>query len=131
MKSNSFGNLSRPLEDKKCRKVVPNCYGWLEYDLNQEELDYVWGCVANKMESYNHELAGNISNSYRLEDKDEWFYKNVIQNLILTYTETFDNVGRDVPITNLYPYTLSPWWVNYQKKYEFQPPHTEWILLAY
>tara|TARA_B100000965_G_scaffold56919_1_gene43245 strand:- start:525 stop:1325 length:801 start_codon:yes stop_codon:yes gene_type:complete len=124
MKSNSFGNLSRPLEDKECRRVVPNCYGWLEYDLNQEELDYVWRCVENKRESWNHELAGNISNSYILEDKDEWFYKNVLQNLVLTYSDTFDNLGKHVPITNLYPYTLSNWWVNYQKKYEFQPPHT-------
>ena len=41
------------------RLVVPPNFGWLEYTLNSQEMDYVWRCIKNKKESLKNDLAGN------------------------------------------------------------------------
>ena len=118
--------------ESKIRSCVPNSnHGWLEYKLNQTELDYVWSCVNDQevdKENWSHKLAGNISNSYLLEDKNDWFYNTTIIPLIDRYESTFTNLAKKVPICskkdNDYPpYVMNTWWVNYQKQCEFNPPH--------
>ena len=103
--------------------MAPPNIGWLEYELNSQEVDYVWKCIENKKKSIKHDLAGNISQSYELMDRGDWFYTNTIRPLIRCYDEEFGNLGRKAPVATRHPYHLNRWWVNYQKQNEFNPLH--------
>lgn len=125
-------NLFKKEEEKKEEEssVKPLNYcsppnvGWLEYKLKSKEMDYLWRCIENKNEENNHLLAGNISKSYKLMDKDDWFFLNVIIPLLKNYAAVYDNLGNKLPFINPHPYYMPSWWVNYQKQNEFNPSHT-------
>jgi len=103
--------------------VRPKNLGWLEYKLTSKEMDYVWRCIENKKEKWNARLAGNISSSYLLMDRSDWFWLNAIKPLVAKYAEEFENMGENIPTIQSHPYHLSKWWVNYQHKHEFNPLH--------
>ena len=112
------------MSKKEIKVIAPPNIGWLEYELNSQEVDYVWRCIeTNKKRSVKDELAGNITNSYELMDRGDWFCINTIMPLIKTYDEKFGNLGRKTPISTRHPYHLERWWVNYQKQNEFNPVH--------
>mgnify|MGYP001466977396 CR=1 FL=1 len=107
---------------------VPSVGGWLEYKLNTQEMNYVWRCVDKKSEDkVNNTLAGNIDSSFLLKDKDDWFFNNTLTPLINYYENTFENLGRKVAVysddNTPIQYAMNTWWINYQKQYEFNPPH--------
>ena len=107
-------NQQRP--QPKIKVCTPqSSHGWLEYKLNQIELDYVWSCVNDKRNSWSHNLAGNIDGSYKLEDRSDWFFNNTLTSLVNSYENTFESLG-DKEV-------LDQWWVNYQKQYDFNPSH--------
>ena len=56
-------------------------------------------------------------------DRGDWFYTNVVLPLVNSYAEKFRNVGEKLPILTEHPYFMNKWWVNYQKKHEFNPIH--------
>ena len=97
--------------------------GVLEVVLKNEEFDYVKQCIQDKGKSLNETLVGNIDSSYQLHDKDNWFYDNVLRKCVNAYSHYFINLGSSVPTTKQHDYVLSNWWVNYQKKHEFNPVH--------
>ena len=105
------------------KTIHPPNVGWLEYKLNSKEMDYVWRCIENKKENKKKELAGNITASYALMDRGDWFWLNVIYPLTLRYVEKFYNLGKKIGTTGKHPYCLGKWWVNYQKQNEFNPVH--------
>ena len=105
------------------KTIYPSNLGWLEYKLNSKEMDYVWRCIENKKEKTNKILAGNISASYSLMDRGDWFWMNVILPLVMHYADDFCNIGKQLPIKVKHPYCMDKWWVNYQKQHEFNPIH--------
>ena len=111
------------MNSQEIKPIYPGNLGWLQYKLNTQEMDYVWRCIKNKKENTNKSLAGNISASYDLMDRGDWFYTNVALPLVHGYTEKFCNVGKSLPLTIKHPYCMDKWWVNYQKKHEFNPIH--------
>ena len=115
---------------KKILSIQPPNYGWLEAKLDKEEIDYLWECIRNKGSECNTTLAGNISSSCDLSDKENWFFDRVLAPLISTYCDTYPYyVGIQSPLGNKFnpdvnhPLVLHRWWVNYQKQGEFNPPH--------
>ena len=60
------------MNDPEVRPINPPNYGWLEYRLTDEEFSYVRNAIANKKRSYKKNLAGNITSSSLLEDKDDY-----------------------------------------------------------
>ena len=38
-------------------------------------------------------LIGQINSSYKIEDKDDWFFNNVLVKLGIQYEHTFSNLG--------------------------------------
>lgn len=80
-------------------------------------------------------LAGNISNSYVLHDTDNWFFENVLINLIAEYKKEYPSrfkesaqiMGEVDP--NVFsgnektPFAISLMWANFQKQHEFNPVH--------
>ncbi len=111
------------MNKKEVKKIEPTNLGWLEYKLNPQEMDYVWRCIENKKEDHKKELAGNISASYSLMDRGDWFWVNVVHPLMFEYCERFENLGDYIPNNGRHPYYLKNWWVNYQKQNEFNPVH--------
>jgi len=111
------------MNKKEIKVIAPPNIGWLEYELNSQEVDYVWRCIENKKTSMKNILAGNISGSYELLDRGDWFYTHVIHPLIFGYEEKIDNMGKGLPTKTRHPYYMGKWWVNYQKQNEFNPLH--------
>ena len=100
-------------------------------------MDKLWEYVSEtKSESKIHkDLAGNISSSLLLDDTDDWFLDNVLTSLIKEYKDEyparFENQsltlsGSDTKVfsgNENAPFTLSSFWVNFQKQHEFNPVH--------
>ena len=101
----------------------PPNVGWLDVRLNEKEMDYLWRCIDNKKGKCNNYLAGNISSSYTLLDRGNWFWMNVILPLIEVYASQFGNLAKKLPTKVEHPCEISSWWVNYQKQNEFTPHH--------
>jgi hypothetical protein len=104
--------------------VRPVNLGWVEHKLTDKQMDYVWKCIDEKKEDKRAHLAGHISQSNRLLDRNDWFYFNTMKPLIKKYIGEFgdqSDVWIPTPNTPLY---MNSWWVNYQKEHEFNPLHT-------
>lgn len=90
--------------------------------LSEVTMDYLWGEIdlANKNQvSHKSSLAGNISRSLILNDSKELVIKNLIPEIIHhNYDFYQDKLKKD--LSNQF---FSGFWVNYQKKYEFNPIH--------
>ena len=121
----NFKKIKTPTTGNSIVKaIMPPNQGWIEYKLKTQEMDYVWRCIENKKKYVKKNLAGNISASYDLMDRGDWFWLNVIIPLLKRYTESFDtNLGVRVPIASRHPFYMDSWWVNYQKQNEFNPIH--------
>jgi hypothetical protein len=98
--------------------------GWLVINLSDKALNYLNKIIKNRKENHNNELAGNINESCVLKDEDNWFFKNVLVGCMTEYVKEFGETG-SIPniLTKNCKYTLDSMWVNYQKKYEFNPLH--------
>ncbi len=109
--------------------VSPKNLGWIRATLDKNEMDHLWQCIDEKGEDVRDTLVGQISSSYKIEDKNDWFFNNVLVQLGMQYEHTFSNLGIKVPIKSRIlsdkqlPYYLSNMWVNYQKQHEFNPVH--------
>ena len=108
----------------KPKAISPRNLGWLEYKLSDKEMDYVWRCIKNKKKKINDKLVGQISGSYLLEDRGDWFWMNLLKPMCNQYAEDYENIlERNVTFSQKHPYYMDKWWVNYQKQGEFNPFH--------
>ena len=125
--------------------------GWIDMQLDQESTDFLWDIIkeGEKEEvDAKKTLAGNISKSYFLKDKNDWFYKNVLQQAINYFMHhdsekiygmlnQFSNnfITRDKNNKELRPIRnsidLDSFWVNFQKKHEFNPVHNHSGLFSF
>ena len=108
---------------KEIVNVHPKNLGWIQAKLDEKEIDYLWKCIDKKQDNIKNILVGQINSSYRIIDKDNWFFINVLSELGREYESKFSNLGLRVPIANQLSYCLTDMWVNYQKQYEFNPLH--------
>ena len=101
---------------------------WMDIRLSPETMNYLWDIINQRKhdEIVNRGLAGNISKSNYVQDKDNWFYESVLKQ----YSEhMFYKQGSsyyDIHVTktkSLPVFRLESMWVNYQKQHEFNPPH--------
>ena len=104
---------------------------WLDVRLTEETMDHLRNAmdilIPKQGETNNATpLAGNISKSTYVQDKDNWFYENVLKELSEhLYYKDWNN-HYNVLVTKFKPppvFKLYDMWVNYQKQYEFNPPH--------
>ena len=101
--------------------------GWLELKLPESATDRLHGYIETaKKNPINvaFELAGNISNSIDLVDKDNWFFSRLVWPCIDQYTKSYPEYVKKYSIlTNNVPWIMDKWWVNFQKQHEFNPRH--------
>ena len=70
----------------------PPQYGWLEGTLEPEHVDFLWKQIKNhKNKDHKGRLIGNVSESYALEDKDNYFQNEVVRPLATAYNQMSGN----------------------------------------
>ena len=77
---------------KKYKGIIPPQHGWIEVELDDDEINFLWKSIENRGGDEKPNLAGQIDSSYLILDKDNWFYKNTLESLCNVYAESFNNV---------------------------------------
>ena len=102
-------------------------FGWLETKLPKSVMKKLQNYIktAKKIPvNHNSNLAGNISESLLIKDKDNWFFHTILIPLIDKFMECFPTYASQMNVlTKNVPYCLKTFWVNFQKENEFNPPH--------
>ena len=104
---------------------VPFVNGWLDVKLSEQVMEKLWSYINKEnIPKNNGILAGNLEHEFALEDTDNWFFNEVLLELIDQYTNYFSPLGDNVAISDPRYFGLLNFWVNKQKKLEFNPVHT-------
>ena len=106
----------------KTEKILSNETIYIKVKLNSNILKRLNTYIKNKNINVNNKLAGNIKGSYSIEDKDNYFFNNFISYLINKHTKDF-SYAVPYTLTENCKYVLNTFWVNIQKKHEFNPIH--------
>ena len=102
-----------------------NNVGIIEMKLSKNAIKKLNTYIKKPYEKENHKLAGNISKSFIIKDEKDWFFKDVLNPMIHQYINAY-TLNETVPTFSQEkkaPYVLNKFWVNFQKKYEFNPVH--------
>jgi hypothetical protein len=111
------------------RIMTPPTQGFIFAKLGKDMVDHLWKMIkrAEKdQERYKHRLAGNITQSFGLDDDGDYVYREACLPLIEAYRNS--NGGSD-PVRNFVqmhkgaPLLLTEFWVNYQHQTDFNPFH--------
>ena len=105
---------------EKMEYMMDNKKHWIDTRLNQEEMDFLWDAVTTEQKKD----TSNISKV--IEDKDNWFYENVLKKHIERLFYDDWNNYRKYHIVKKCPlpeFEMNRFWVNYQRQYEFNPLH--------
>jgi len=112
---------------------------WLELKLSDDIMKHLWKMVEKgekRGTSIKHSLAGNISTSFEIDDKDNYFTTEVLMPLCSYYENKAPDTTKhllevspavDENEKTIRPYAntlfLEKFWANYQYKHEFNPAH--------
>tara|TARA_R100001244_G_scaffold113217_1_gene83841 strand:+ start:103 stop:720 length:618 start_codon:yes stop_codon:yes gene_type:complete len=96
--------------------------GFIKTKLSPDILKRLERYIKDKGASWNKQLAGNISRSCLLEDKNNFFFEKVLVPHINQYKKDFIP-SLPLILTESCKFKLNKFWVNFQKKYEFNPIH--------
>ena len=98
-----------------------------EARLNKKEMDFLWQAISEPNDyNMNNKLAGNISKSKSIPDKNDRFFNSVLSPLVeKDFYSKWDNhfkyhIEKSEPLPE---FAMDMFWVNYQKQYEFNPIH--------
>tara|TARA_Y100000992_G_C21178815_1_gene449673 strand:- start:140 stop:793 length:654 start_codon:yes stop_codon:yes gene_type:complete len=118
--------------------ATTNNVGFIEGKLDKIHVDYLWKIIEEGKKnnlSYKSELAGHLSNSFKIEDTNNWFFKNVLDKLISAfYNYNEGSHPKNLTVLssdNNFVIRLEQFWANYQYKHEFNPPHNHSGLYAF
>ena len=109
---------------------------WIDTRLTEKEMNFLRDVCSDPEHKgdWNRNLAGNISKSKGLVDKDNWFFETVLKGLTekLFYRD-WDNyrkyyIEKEEPPPK---FEMNSIWVNYQKQYEFNPIHNHTALYSF
>ena len=101
---------------------------WLDLRLTKQTMDHLWNDISEEnKDDHSAELAGNISKSETIIDKDNWFYETVLKKLTeRMFYDDWNNYRKYVVGKNedeKPKFEMKSFWVNYQKQHEFNPLH--------
>ena len=108
-------------------KVPPQPIGWLETKLPKSVMKRLQSYIEEVKENpivVNHSLAGNITKSLDLKDKDNWFFETILTKLMYQFEKSYPTYLSSISVfTEDAPLCLDGFWVNFQKENEFNPIH--------
>ena len=100
-------------------QVHPNNTFWIEEKVDESMMSYLQSQIKLAKLDFKHKLVGHISSSLELPDVE-----NKLSNYVLDVAKQLE-----------YLYTpdlkMEKTWVNFQKKYEFNPLHDHGGLLSF
>ena len=105
----------------------------VKYEISKKQLEYLKNktndILKNEKEhhEFNSNLAGNIEKEYKLKD-DKNVLTPILSKLSNTYYENFDDKKY---VKNLKWKIDGNMWVNFQKKYEYNPLHNHTGILSF
>lgn len=109
----------------------------LKGKLPKVAMDYLWEIIEEatiEFRSSKEHLAGNISQSLYLRDKDNWLFENVLKDVCERYVQESPqvvctrNAFDQFQVTKL---RLLNFWVNSQRQTEFNPTHNHGGVLSF
>ena len=123
-------------------KWPQNICPWVEQKLPPNIVDYLWKIVNEGEKNYKdtkEQLIGNISNSFIIEDTNEYFAQNVLIPAVSLHQEAFPQTMHTLIPPNVLNKTrsarnrlyLDNFWANYQYKHEFNPVHNHGGLYSF
>jgi len=116
--TNTFEIIERRPEDPT---------GWLQGKLPKSVMEKLQSYIEEaKKNPVNHNkvLAGNISLSLKMKDKNNWFLNTILTEFIKHFSVFYPTYIDGISIfTEHAPYCLESFWVNFQKQNEFNPYH--------
>jgi len=122
------GNIrfSIEFEIKEQRPEAP--VGWLETTLPKTVMMRLQNYIETAKKDpkgMRDDLAGNISKSLSIEDKDNWFFQTVLVPHVQQFVKSFPTFASSYfrPESSSLHFRLANLWVNFQKQHEFNPPH--------
>ena len=110
----------------------------LRCKLSDDIVKYLWNriddAVKNEKSAKGH-LAGNISESLYLNDKDDYFFNTILKDISKSYIQqyssfatTFRNNGSNFKMEDL---VMREFWVNSSRQNEFNPTHNHGGVLSF
>ena len=110
----------------------------LRCKLSDDIVKYLWNCIDDAVKdnkSAKGHLAGNISDSLYLIDKDNYFFNNILKDISKSYIQqygsfatTFRNNGSNFKVEDL---VMREFWVNSSRQNEFNPTHNHGGVLSF
>ena len=95
-------------------KTPPSLF-WTQTKLDKPMMDYLWSQIALAKEDHKPDLVGHVSKSLVLPDTEDRLFNLVNQEAIQLDYLNYEG-----------EYSKRSFWVNYQKKYEFNPVHNHY-----
>ena len=113
-------------------------YGFLDAKLSDAELVPIKAEIDSiqknfdlyENQKYNMSLAGNIKKEYALIESKKYM-QDLLMPLVVAYDRDFGYNTNFTILTDNVPIVLDSCWVNFQKKYEFNPAHFHHGLLSF
>ena len=106
--------------------IHPNNFGWIQAQLSDDWMAYLWERADASTGSWKYKLAGHIESSKKLIDVDNVFYNGCLEPLVNAYQNSFGKDLSNIAMSNSQVkagHIMQNWWVNYQKAGDFQPTH--------
>ena len=117
-------------------KLIDNDHWYMHLKLPDEVISYLWDCVHDAEKANidrRKELAGNISRSLAMKDDKNIMIDTVLSGLFHSDLQEVFIQRIERSFNQIYPKdrsfgkpaspVLGPLWVNFQKKYEYNPLH--------
>tara|TARA_B100001113_G_C20995996_1_gene572729 strand:+ start:187 stop:810 length:624 start_codon:yes stop_codon:yes gene_type:complete len=109
------------------KSITPPVTGWLEIDLDEDIITHLNKLIdQSKIDniSMKDSLAGHISSSLELKDKEDYLMDNLLINCANQFDQAFPSAAKLINhIGTQQRLILNSLWVNFQKKHEFNPMH--------
>jgi hypothetical protein len=124
--------------DMKCDITGLRNFGFLSAKFSDTQLKPIKTEINNiqknfdsyKTQKYNKNLAGNIKREYKLIESKQ-YTEDLLMPLVGAYDNSFDYITNFNMLTTAVPIVLDACWVNFQKKYEFNPAHNHRGILSF
>ncbi len=108
----------------KSKKIIPPNLGWIQSQLDQEHLDFLWESIKkSSKKDHKSKLAGNISRSFELKDEEDYFFNEILFPHSQVYYNTYGGHPIREHAYGELELTLEGFWANYQYQGEFNPYH--------
>tara|TARA_B100000424_G_C22711826_1_gene387368 strand:- start:46 stop:630 length:585 start_codon:yes stop_codon:yes gene_type:complete len=107
------------------QKIHPQTDHWIESKLDKETMDYLWSQIKMAKENHKDKLVGHLASSLTLPDT-----KGKLNDCVVNLSKNLYN-GYFTPQFEQGILSVKHLWVNFQKKYDFNPIHNHTGTLSF